>query len=102
MSDNKESLDSSDSCRSFFIRAELRFTLESSDLESKLPTATHHLDDLVWACTTALLVTRKALTIFRRCCVADTQLTPVLQLKCGFSQLQGGILHEQCIESFTL
>lgn len=43
MSNNKDSFDSSDSCRSFLIRAELRFTLESSDLESDVPAATDKL-----------------------------------------------------------
>lgn len=41
-------------------------------------------------------------TMFGRCCIADTQLTPVLQLKRGLSQLQGGILYEPCIEPFTV
>ena len=44
MSDNKDSFDSSDSCRSFLIKAELRFTLESSDLESNVPATTYQLE----------------------------------------------------------
>lgn len=46
MSDNKDPFDSSDSCRSFLIKAELRFTLESNDLESNVPPATHELEQL--------------------------------------------------------